>query len=62
MPLSLAKALNEKYVILVKVFGDGALVGGIAHHDVINAPIGDKAEEIQQLSNVGNVVVNGLHQ
>jgi len=40
LPAAPAEALDQEYVVLIRMGADTALIGGIGDHDVVQAPVG----------------------
>jgi hypothetical protein len=62
LPAALAQPLDQEDVILIKMRADAAAVAGVADHDVVDPPIGDKAEWGDECGDFGNVVIDGLNK
>ena len=41
---------------------DAAAIGGIADHHIVDPPVGDEAEWREQRGDLGDMMVNRLHQ
>ena len=61
-PMALAVGLQQKYVVTVKVRPDAAAIRGIAHHQVVQARIGDKAKLVHQRMHAFVVQIHALQQ
>src|SRR5690606_20407518 len=48
-PAAFTRPLQQEHIVLIKVRTDTALIRGITDHDVIQAPVRDKAEVLQKL-------------
>src|SRR5690606_33572077 len=44
-PAAFAHALQQKHIVIIEVRADAALISRVAHHDVIQPPIGNRSEE-----------------
>jgi hypothetical protein len=52
-PAALADALQQEHVVVVEVGADAAAVDGIAHHQVVEARLGDEVETVEELVAIG---------
>ena len=62
LPAPPAQALDQEHVVLVEMRADAAAVDRVADHHVVDAPVGDEAERLEQRGHRGHVVIDGLHQ
>ncbi len=62
LPVPPTGGLDQEDVVLVEMGADAAAFGGVADHDVVQAPAGHEAEIIQQQRHLSEVVVHRLHQ
>ena len=62
LPAAAARSLEEEDVVLIDVRPDGAAVGRVAHHEVVEPSVGDERKLIEQLLRCGQRMVDTLHQ
>ena len=61
-PTAMALGLQQEDVVHVVVRANAATFRGIAGHDVIQAPVGDETEIVEQVGNFRYPVVQALNQ
>ena len=62
LPPASAKPLNQENIILVEMRSNPALVCGEADHHIVDAPVGDKSERRDEISDGRHMLVDSLHQ
>ena len=62
LPAAMAVRLQQEYVVVVEMRADAATGGSEADHQVVDAPLGQELEVLQQLGHFRNELVDGLDQ
>ncbi|MNE34026.1 hypothetical protein D3C80_1277270 [compost metagenome] len=62
LPAALAVSLQEEHVVVVEMRPYTAARGGIADHDIVDAPARQEAELLEQFGNFRDELVDSLHQ
>src|SRR5690606_15058877 len=62
MPAARTFCLEQKYVVEVVVGAHTSLIRGVADHDVVETPVGEKPEVVFEYRNFRNPLVYRLHQ
>jgi L-ascorbate metabolism protein UlaG (beta-lactamase superfamily) len=61
-PAALADALQQEDVVVVEMGADAAAIDGVAHHQIVEARLGDEVEAVEERVAVGAEQVEALHQ
>ena len=62
MPFADADSLAKKDVVVITMRADTAAGGGKAHHEVINAPVGDERHVCEQFAHGRQVLFDIVHE
>ncbi len=61
-PASLAMGLQQEYIVVVEMRADAATRRGVADHHVVDAPVRQETEVLEQLGDFRDQLIHGLHQ
>ena len=61
-PAPSAQPLDEEHIVLIEMRPHPAAIRSIAHHDVVDPPIGNEAERFDQFGHLGHVMVDSLDE
>lgn len=61
-PAALSMGLQQEHIVVIEVRSDAATRSGIADHHIVDAPVGQKAEMLDQHGDVRHELVDRLHQ